>query len=408
MSGIEQNPGPGFLKSLFSFKVTTGLDGKLELHGLYRNQSSCKVEELSPCSQQTPKDKKYPLGSIKSVSKVNEKIIKLLNDDGQEVDLLWASLSPQIIPGESNLKEILMKSKEENSIEAFVSVMNSCIAKLKGRPTGATNENEYENGSPSTSSRPSVVGDESTNEVSMPDSRNSDSSSRNDSSDKDASEEDQSRISEDDETSDIEEKIKDIIASAKFARVKLDRLEIPEDVVVDKQRVVSLRDAMKFVDHTQAWIGCLKVVNDDELSVKPLQVYVNPELLVLHREADSMQKDRNKEVTEVPCVIHTVFESDGDAEVIGQFLQNNSKTFASKIRNAVVIQDMLSFVISSNKTNGSDQSDKFIKNSLRYFSKGTAKNIKVLMEFGKLPQGFHTYFFFRLIFNFFLQFVFSK
>ena len=391
MSGIEQNPGPGFLKSLFSFKVTSGLDGKLELHGLYKNQSSCQLEELSPCSQQTPKDKKYPLGPIQRVSKVNEKIIKLLNNVGQEVDLLWTSLSPQIIPGESNLKEILMKSKEENSMDAFVSVINSCIAKLNSSSACVTNTNE----SRSSSSEPSH-GDESSDDVSISDSQNNDSPGNN-STNKDDTMEDQSRMSED-EITDIEEKIRDIISSARFAKVKLDRLEIPNDVVVDKKRVASLRDAMKFVDHTQAWIGCLKVVDDDEMSVKPFQVYVNPELLVLHRELDSMREDRN-EVTEVPCVIHTVYESYGDAELIGQFLQNNSKTFASKIRNTVVIQDMLAFVISSKKTDESNSNEKFLKNSLRYFSKGTTKNIKVLLEFGKLPQGNHTLFFLSLISN---------
>ena len=72
---------------------------------------------------------------------------------------------------------------------------------------------------------------------------------------------------------------------------------------------------------------------------------MNTELLIVHRELHAQSQKKNPPV--VPCVVHTVFESDGDVDVIGRFLQNNSKLFASAIRDTALVQDMLAFVISS-------------------------------------------------------------
>lgn len=134
----------------------------------------------------------------------------------------------------------------------------------------------------------------------------------------------------------------------------------------------------------------MRVLDDDGNVIGPYQVFVNVELLVVHREDQVRSGQEQKEIT-LPCVIHDVYESDGNVNFIGMFLRNNSITFASKLRNNTLVQDMVSFAICA-RDSEQNVDDKFVKNSLKYFSKGSTRNIKTILDFVKLPMEYVTKF----------------
>ena len=247
IAGVERNPGPTVMKSLFSFKAISGAGGKSGIHGLYKNQSSGQIEELSASSQQTPKDRKLPFGQIKTVTRINSDILRITNSSGDEIDLLWAKLSPQIIPGDSNLKQILFKSKEEKSSITFVSLLNKCILKYKTHSNSESNEKSSDvNFSPGSSQETASNEEKRPTETSPSQIENDHTRSSSEATGADT------QSSNETTGEDIESKIQQIISEALFAKLNLEQLEIPEGVYVDKERMQQLRGAMKFEDKTQA------------------------------------------------------------------------------------------------------------------------------------------------------------
>ena len=236
IAGVERNPGPTVMKSLFSFKAISGAGGKSGIHGLYKNQSSGQIEELSASSQQTPKDRKLPFGQIEMVTRINSDVLRITNSSGGEIDLLWAKLSPQIIPGDSNLKQILFKSKEEKSSITFVSLLNKCISKYKTHSNSESNEERSDiNISPLSSKETASNAEKRPTETSPSQNEN-----------------EHTQPSNENTGEDVEIKIQQIISEATFAKLNLEQLEIPVGVNVDKERMHQLRGAMKFEDKTQA------------------------------------------------------------------------------------------------------------------------------------------------------------
>ena len=255
IGGIEVNPGPPlFLKSFYSFQVTSGVGGKTSVHALYKNQSTGAVLEVSSSSQQTPAHLKVPFGALKSLSKVDMNTIRLKNERGEAVDLLFKNFSPQIIVGESQLKEILMKTREE-PIDIFISILNKYIQKIN-RDINPKRVMNHENSLTKSPNNLSDRSDMSNNADVIPNSKNTEVNSDIESGKVPKANESSASAGEDkDENESIDERIQDIIYSAKYGKLSMEKLEIPNGVLIDTERVKVIKDSMKYADKTQTWLG---------------------------------------------------------------------------------------------------------------------------------------------------------
>ena len=86
----------------------------------------------------------------------------------------------------------------------------------------------------------------------------------------------------------------------------------------------------------------------------------------------------------LPCVVYTVFERDDNEKSVGSFLLNNSKSFAEKVRDRAMTQDLLRYAVTAMEECSTEENILFVKKSLAEFIKGTSRNVKVIMEFSKL------------------------
>ena len=96
---------------------------------------------------------------------------------------------------------------------------------------------------------------------------------------------------------------------------------------------------MRLIANNPVLTGVIKTMDKDGGVVRPYEVFVNPELLMVYRELEVTGKiDDYFEDKKVPCVIHTVIQTQSDPNVVGLFLRNNSNIFASKLRDDTLIQ----------------------------------------------------------------------
>ena len=124
-------------------------------------------------------------------------------------------------------------------------------------------------------------------------------------------------------------------------------------------------------------------VNDEEgNNIGPYRVGVNAELYQAFKE---MAEEEHDAFNNLPCVVHTVFEGDNNEKIVGGFLLNNSKSFAEKLRDRAMIQDLLRYSIMATEECATEENLAFLKKSLSGFIKGTPRNVKVIMEFANLP-----------------------
>ena len=86
----------------------------------------------------------------------------------------------------------------------------------------------------------------------------------------------------------------------------------------------------------------------------------------------------------LPCVVHSVLENDDLEKSVGGFLLSNSKSFAEKVRDRAMVQDMLRYAIMATEECATEENLAFVKKALSEFVKGTPRNVKVILEFSKL------------------------
>ena len=105
------------------------LKNDFTVRGIFRNQANDQVEELSPSPKTTPRDKKKPLGPIKSFKQVDEQIFSVFNKEGEQIDLTYKNLRPSILVGSDTLKDTLVQIQDK-SLPTFISVMQRFLEKF--------------------------------------------------------------------------------------------------------------------------------------------------------------------------------------------------------------------------------------------------------------------------------------
>ena len=96
---------------------------------VYRNQASDKVEEISPSSKSTPREKKKRLGPVTDLSRVDDSVFCIRNAEGDSINLSFKNLRPSILVGGDPLKETLI-GLQEKSLETLLSVMKRFLVKF--------------------------------------------------------------------------------------------------------------------------------------------------------------------------------------------------------------------------------------------------------------------------------------
>ena len=118
------------LSTLFTFKVMPGVQKSHTIRCIYRNQSNDQVEEISPSSKSTPRDKKKRLGPVTSVSRVDEFVFVIKNSAGDSINLAFKNLRPSILIGSDPLKETL-SALQDKSQETMISVLCRFLEKFE-------------------------------------------------------------------------------------------------------------------------------------------------------------------------------------------------------------------------------------------------------------------------------------
>ena len=188
----------------------------------------------------------------------------------------------------------------------------------------------------------------------------------------------------------MELRISDVIEKAKFGGVHITDLSVPASVRIDRERVESIKSSLSLPDKTQMWLGVIQKVDNEGNTQHPLDVYVNAELFLALQETSESEVEEgllsSLEDVKIAAVIHTIQTDDEDKEMIGQFLHQNSLSFGEKLRENLMIQDLLRFVVSANLHTDPDR--KFVKKAMKNAKKGSNRNIKILMDFAKLPSDY--------------------
>ena len=118
-------------KSSFTFCLKDGTDYEFEVEPVYINTKTQLVEPLSASSRTTPRDKKVPFGPVKKVTVIDEQVIKIENEPGDEVFLEVQKLSPLIDKEDSRLKKELINLQNKDT-NVLAQTLNDLINKMHG------------------------------------------------------------------------------------------------------------------------------------------------------------------------------------------------------------------------------------------------------------------------------------
>ena len=88
-------------------------------------------EPLSASSRTTPRDKKVPFGPVKKVTVIDEQVIKIENETGDEVFLGVQKLAPLIDKEDSRLKQELINLQNKDT-NVLAKCLNNLITKMHG------------------------------------------------------------------------------------------------------------------------------------------------------------------------------------------------------------------------------------------------------------------------------------
>ena len=193
----------------------------------------------------------------------------------------------------------------------------------------------------------------------------------------------------------IMKRVQQIIKKAKFLAVKFEKIAIPKDIIINKQTVSNFKEYLtRTPDKTKtSLLGLVRSVDDEE-NIGMYECWVNPELFLAHMELklernESDESDDSDEYTNrALSVVHTVRSDDEvESRVLGNFLSANSKDFSIKFSEKLTYQDLLRFSIRTLEEENSDQAKKFVRQTLRGFSKGN-RHCGLFIQFASLPPVF--------------------
>jgi hypothetical protein len=420
------------MKSTYTFKLVPGENYRWEIEVFYFNFKSKDLEPLSSSPQTTPRDRKVSFGFLESVKFVDSKLWSVVNSRGNTALLQYDRLSPMLDNEDSKLKRTLIHFKDEGCSKVASTLnkllvqfhandqrvvvendnsVGSCSSLYKGsNPTGSSQSAECSSTS-KTMSRGNSSRMSRTQSVSLltekfeknkglqrlTQSRPENRKEKLDEGDeeikgaKDDGDETDEADEEDVERGKVEimQSVEEIIRKAKFLAVKCDEIEIPKDIIINKQKVSHYKESLqKTPDKTQTLVGLVrtvKSVGEEGVIIGKYECWVNCELLLAQMELQI----ENEGVTErVLTVVHTVYEDDDiDSKVLGSFLSANSKDFSIKFCEKLTYQDLLRFSLRILEEENSDRSKKFVRQTLRGFSKGNRYS-SVFIQFASLPSAF--------------------
>ena len=178
-----------------------------------------------------------------------------------------------------------------------------------------------------------------------------------------------------------------VIADARYKALNGDALQVPACLNINQAKVADLKSLlMSTPDKTQTWCGGVVVVDENDVRVSPIWIYVNHEIYVAMQELACEGRNTDK----IPVVLHVVHEEDPiDVETLGMFLKTNSKEFSSRLHEKMLYQDIFTFCCTAvviEDENGEDVKT-FLKKTLKNLSKG-AQNVSTFLNFACLPVGY--------------------
>ena len=418
------------LKATFTFKVVQGEQFTWEIEVFFFNFKTKQLEPLSSSSQSTPRHLKIPFGFLKTVECVDTNLLSVINSHGDTALLCFDRLSPLLDDTDNRMKSTLIHLKEKGC-EKIVNTLNSLLEQFHKEENSSEigKDNDEDENSKNTescvssslakcatvsSSLSGLVCSEThslrrnnsrmsrENSVSLLNKDFEASTSVSKSKKMIPAEEDfdekGSNTGDDDyddvvdrENVDISKSIEEIIRDAKFLAVKCEEIEIPKCISIDKVKVNQLKESLvKSPDKTQTFVGLVLSVNSEGNRVGNYECWVNCELLLAQME---IQLECEGAHGRVLSVLHTVYEENMaiDTKTVGCFLLANSKDFSAKFHDKVTYQDLLRFACRVLLEENSDRTKKFVRNSLRGFSKGN-KYTGFFIQFASLPPQFLTEF----------------
>ena len=404
-------------KSTFTFIVKDGEDFEFEIEAFFLNSKTQNIEPLSPSPRTTPRANKKPFGPVEKVTMVDEKIIKIENNENDELYLEVDRMSPFLDKDDSRLKSNLIALKNE-ATEVLVKALNKLIQKFhsnefkrircegnqiknqKTLPKTVFEENAdiHENtdvdennkcGSTRLSVRYSYEG--SFYSKKRENKRESKTDLEDGSEPKKFKVADEknagSENSDEDENVDVDitSYAENIIRNVRYRGIASELLQVPSCLKLDHDKIAEMKTLlMSTPDKTQTFCGCVVTVDDQDETVGPHWVYVNPELFVAMKELACEDRVDDR----IPVAVHSVHKDDWiDKETFGYFLYTNSKDFSARLHEKLTYQDILRFCIATivNESDGKAEEVKaFVKKTLKGFSKGS-QNISTFFKFVSFP-----------------------
>ena len=181
--------------------------------------------------------------------------------------------------------------------------------------------------------------------------------------------------------------VEEIIKKAKFLAVKFENIVIPNDIVIEQQKVNDYKEYLqKTPDKTKtSLLGLVRKLDEEGNMDGMLECWVNPELFLAHME---LKLETEEYENRALAVVHTVSSEDEiDSRVLGNFLSANSKDFSVRFSDKLTYQDLLRFTIRTLEEEKNERTYKFVKQSLKMFSKGN-RHCSLFIQFANLAPAF--------------------
>ena len=424
------------LKCTYTFKLVHGEIYKWELEVFFWNHGEKVLEPLSSSSQTVARGSKIPFGFIDTVTHLDSDLIGISNRRGDRASLHIEKLSPLLETDDTKLKmallhfkpmgcskvvgmlnqvigefhsESMLVSPETNEQDRLINISTSdelVVANSNKRKdiVETSIESGYMSNKRVLTRRSSTVIETQSislfNDAIEPNSKDLEvfnSSFKLDSQSmvihSTPKKIDDQRslvknnmtnsVSKDAEDLTIIEKIKMIIEDAYFKAIKFDQIIVPKSITVDQSKVRRYREyLLNTPDKTKSTLVGLIKLNDSTAGGK-FECWVNVELFTA---LSHLSIEQELDIDYVLAVVHVIAEDDDiDSSTLGQFLMANSKDFDSKFSDKMKYQDLVRFSMRMIKDENTDEMKKFVRESLKSFSKGY-RNSSTFLRLAGLPE----------------------
>ena len=180
--------------------------------------------------------------------------------------------------------------------------------------------------------------------------------------------------------------IKEIIGEVELKALQFENIVVPKEVSLDLSKVQKLREYLvNTPDKTKSsLIGVIALEDEGNGQIDKYECWVNAELFTaLSHLSLEGEIDNNR----VLAVVHMIKDNDVDIKVLGNFLLANSLDFDTKFSDKMMYQDLLRFSIRLIREENTEEVKKFVRESLKRFSKGY-RNSALLLQLATLSESF--------------------